>query len=171
MTTHLPGDFRLMPVAGGVGKFIRFGQWSIGDKSVPYQHAHVYLGNNLFMDAEPGGANIRNYPDLDAPNTFWSTDIIMLNDTQRSFIVDAAYGYKGTPYSFLDYEAILLHHLRIPIPDLQNYIKTHKHMICSQLVDRCYQDAGIHLFKDNRWPGYVTPADLYWMLKGIQRRD
>ena len=33
-------------------------------------------------------------------------------------------------------------------------------MICSQLVDYCYLMAGVHLFNDGRWPGYVTPEDL-----------
>jgi hypothetical protein len=38
-------------------------------------------------------------------------------------------------------------------------------MICSQLVDQCYQDAGVHLFADGRWPGDVTPADLYRLIR------
>ena len=33
-------------------------------------------------------------------------------------------------------------------------------MICSQLVDQCYLEAGIHLYDDGRDPGDVTPADL-----------
>jgi hypothetical protein len=34
-------------------------------------------------------------------------------------------------------------------------------MICSQLVDYCYRVNDVELFKDGRWPGYVTPACLY----------
>ncbi len=34
-------------------------------------------------------------------------------------------------------------------------------MICSQLVDQSYQDAGVHLFSDGRWSGYVTPGALF----------
>jgi hypothetical protein len=37
-------------------------------------------------------------------------------------------------------------------------------MICSQLVDFCYAKAGVRLFADNRWEGYVTPADLAGLL-------
>ena len=168
MTEHKPGDFRLMPISGDVGKLIRYGQWWVGDKLVPVQHAHVYLGDNMFMDAEPGGAKPQRYADLDSPNTFWSTDIIPLTDTQRSFIVEAANGYAGTPYSFLDYYAIAAKHYHIPMPGVENYIKSTKHMICSQLTARCYSDAGVYLFDDHRWTGYDTPADLYWRLKGIQ---
>jgi hypothetical protein len=35
-----------------------------------------------------------------------------------------------------------------------------KHLISSQLVDRAQQDAGVQLFADGRWPGFVRPSDL-----------
>jgi hypothetical protein len=39
-------------------------------------------------------------------------------------------------------------------------------MICSQLVDRCYDIAGVHLFDDGRKPGDVSPGDLSRCLGG-----
>ncbi len=66
----------------------------------------------------------------------------------------------GTPYSTLDYFALVLHHFDLKANWLKNYIAASDHMICSQLVDYIYMSVGIHLFSDNRWPGYVTPAAL-----------
>jgi hypothetical protein len=34
-------------------------------------------------------------------------------------------------------------------------------LICSQLVDRACELAGVHLFDDGRLSGQVTPGDLY----------
>jgi hypothetical protein len=89
----------------------------------------------------------------------WSAGRIPLTGPQRDAICLAARGYIGTPYSWLDYLAIAAHRLRIPVPGLRRFIESDKSMICSQLVDRVYADAGVHLFS-GVWPGYVTPADL-----------
>ena len=39
-------------------------------------------------------------------------------------------------------------------------MRSTKHVIGSQLVDRAELDAGIHLFADHRKRGYVRPSDL-----------
>ena len=95
-------------------------------------------------------------------NGFWSTGIILLNGQQRAKITFSALQYVGTPYSAADYFAMAAKRLHLGplIPGLRNYVQTSKHMICSQLVDRCYLDGGVQLFDDGRWDGYVTPADL-----------
>ncbi len=74
----------------------------------------------------------------------------------------AARGYAAAEadYSFLDYLALAAHRYRLPVPGLRTYIKSTGHLICSQLVDACYQAAGVQLFDDHRWNGYVTPSDL-----------
>jgi hypothetical protein len=33
-------------------------------------------------------------------------------------------------------------------------------------VDQIYQDAGLQIFNDLRWSGYVTPGSLYRALHG-----
>jgi len=43
---------------------------------------------------------------------------------------------------------------------LLDYVAGTGHIICSQLVDQCYLDAGVHLFDDGRFVGDVTPGDL-----------
>jgi hypothetical protein len=90
----------------------------------------------------------------------WSTGHIELTEPQRAAIVKKALACKGIPYSAIDYVALAMHRLHLPAPGLREYIESSEHLICSQLVDMCYRLAGVHLFSDNRWPGYVTPADL-----------
>lgn len=70
------------------------------------------------------------------------------------------WGNHGVPYSFIDYGAIGMHSLGLNLPGVQGYIASTGHMICSQLVDECAKDEGVHLFEDGRWPGYVMPMDL-----------
>jgi hypothetical protein len=166
-----PGDFACVPVGGLAGPLISFGEWLNGSAFGHYDHAYIYVGNpagrpparyGYKAQAEPGGAQIRplnSYADQDL-GALWSTGKIALTPAQRDAIVAAALRYLGTPYSFLDYAALAAHRLGVPAPGLRSYIASTGHVICSQYDDQCYADAGVHLFTDGRWPGYVTPADL-----------
>lgn len=159
----LPADFVCVPMHGTSGEMIRIGQWLCGDGFHNFEHAEVKINNTQTMAAYPGGAAEQTIPaEQWQAGWLWSTGAIRLTDTQRNSIVATAIALKGTPYSALDYFAIAGHRLHVPDPDgeLKDYIADSKHMICSQLVDYCYMMAGVHLFNDGRWPGYVTPADL-----------
>jgi len=176
-----PGDFFLVSFDGknpnlgkGVknwlthGGLIRIGQFLAGTGFAEYEHAAVYVGDGLIVQAEPNGANLAHVSDYDGYETLWSTGIIELTDMQRWAICHAAHSYVGTPYSWVDYAALAAHRLHL-LPAtrlLKNYVASSKHMICSQLVDQCEQDAGKQLFNDNRWPGYVMPGSLYQLLTG-----
>jgi hypothetical protein len=165
MVEHKPGDFRLMKITGHAGRAIRIGQWLNGDGYGDYQHAQVYLGDNRFLDAQPGGANVGYYDNLNTVG-YWSSGLVDMTDDQRDKIHIAAIGYIGTPYAFTDYFALGAHRLHIPAPHLDRYIRSSGHMICSQLVDQCCLDGGVHLFNDGRWSGDVTPGDLWKLLEG-----
>jgi cell wall-associated NlpC family hydrolase len=119
------------------------------------------------MSAYPGGAHLVALPcsPSELPSALWSSGAIALTASQRSAVVDAALSCQGIPYSFLDYAAIALHRLGLKDPALKRYIASTGHMMCSFLVDWVYQYAGIHFFTDERWPGYVTPADLAAVVK------
>lgn len=151
------GYIGLTGISGGVGRGIRFGQWLNGNGWSDYQHAFVHVGEGRIVEAEPGGA-IESYLSRYAEETVrW----LRCPVDRGPAVAAAARSLLGTPYSFLDYGAIALHRLHIPAPHLKAYITTSRHEICSQLCDDAAMRGGWHLFKDHRWPGYVTPGDLY----------
>ena len=158
MTEPLQGDFACVSMGGAGGRLIGFAERLNGDAFSQYQHAFVYVGGGQVVEAEPGGARAAPLKGYGA--ILWSTGRFQLTADQRRGICMFARQYIGTPYSWLDYAAIGLHRLHVPAPGLRRYIGSTRHQICSQLVDQCYADAGVHLFADGRWPGYVTPADL-----------
>lgn len=159
-----PGDFAVVSAGGLVGELIELGEWLNGKGFEQYQHALIYAGNGRVIEAKPNGVTL----DAMRPRrrVLWSTGRIELDAHQRMKVLEAAKGYIGTPYSFLDYLALAAHRLHLPFPGLKRFMASKRHMICSQLVDQCYKDAGINLFTDGRWAGYVTPADLAARLLG-----
>lgn len=159
-----PGDFGLVAITGRVGTLIRVLQWLNGDGWSGYQHAFVVLDDGTLLEAEPGGARVMPLSEYDGTDVTFSS--WTLTDVQRADIVRIARSLVGTPYSALDYAALALHRFRIPAPWLRRYIASRGHLICSQLVDLVYHDAGVELFTDGRWPGFITPGDLIPVLTG-----
>jgi uncharacterized protein YycO len=169
-TDPLPGDVGLTQIHGPVGAFIRVGQWANGNGFADYEHAFLVLPDGRLLQAEPGGARMASLEEYVGGHTLYAYPV-GLTDEQRVAICTAAARHVGVPYSFLDYAAIGAHRFRLPVPGLRRYVASTRHMICSQLVDQCYQDAGVHLFNDNRWPGYVTPEALYDLLAREERGE
>ncbi|MBY8883357.1 hypothetical protein K7472_00665 [Streptomyces sp. PTM05] len=159
----LPGDIGLTRIPGAAGLFIKIGQWINGNGFADWEHAFLVLPEGRLLEAEPGGARVRALSEYDGARVLYVCPDD-LTDQQRTAIVQDCGRYTGVPYSFLDYLAIAAHRFRLRLPGLRRYVASTRHMICSQLVDQCYQDAGVHLFDDNRWPGYVTPMALYDLL-------
>jgi hypothetical protein len=169
-----PGDFCCIPINGNVGTLISIGEWLNGDGFGHYDHSEIFIGEpdiygpyGYTIGAYPGGAtrNALSVKPEDLTDTIWSSSCIQLSSQERLAIVANAKKSIGIPYSSLDYFALIAHRLRIPIPGLQAYISSSGHMICSQLVDYVYMKSGVQLFDDNRWCGYVTPADLANLIK------
>jgi uncharacterized protein YycO len=154
------GDFEVVPTGGYGGKLIEIAQIISNTGRANYEHARVYVGDGNIVEAMPGGARLAPLSENDGG--LWSKNLIDLTGTQRMNIAEAAKGYVGVGYSPADYFAIAAYkfHLGLLVPGLKRYVASSKHMICSQLVDQCYADAGVQLFDDGRWPGYVTPGDL-----------
>jgi len=168
----LPGDFCCVSVRGETGRLIGAAE-KLGGGFSDYQHVFGYIGDMRVVEAAPGGARVREITTFQKPGqlTLWSTGAIELTGAERGLIVAAALKYAAakTGYSALDYVAIALHHLHVPAPGLRGYIAATGHMICSQLWDQAYLDAGVHLFTDGRWPGYVDPADLAGLIESAPR--
>ena len=144
---------------GDIGKLVEFGQWLNGDGFHVWEHAFVLLPGNLILEAEPGGARVvpLHYTDV-----YWCEGIYtLLPEVTDEELLRVGTSLKGTPYSFLDYFELFAHRLHLWAPGLKRAIKTSAHEICSQLADDFYYRLGAHVFTDNRWPGYVTPASLY----------
>ena len=162
--TARTGDIGLVPNPGDVGRMIGLGERLLGSssKACKYRHAVIAVAVDdsgvRAVGAEPGGARYEFYGPDDGV-LWWSPP--GLSDAQRRCIAADARKLIGTPYSFADYAAIAAHRLHIPLLGLRTYIADSRHMICSQLCDRVYQDAGVQLFADGRWNGWVTPADIY----------
>ena len=161
------GDIGLTSVRGPVGRLIQLGEALCGDGFSPYEHAFVVINAGELVEAQPGGAAVRPLAEYDDRRVEFVAPA-GLTDQQREAVCAAALRYVGVGYSFLDYAAIAAHRLHLPFPGLKRRVASSRHMICSQLVDQCYQDAGVQLFDDGRWPGYVVPADLARLLGGEQ---
>ena len=153
-----PGDFAAVRTHGPVGALIRIGEALNGDGFGDYEHALIYVGGGQIIEAEPGGARMR--PRGIQSGDVWSTGLWDLSTATREKICAAASGYIGTGYGWADYAALAAHRLRIPVPGLPDFIASTRTLICSQLVDAAWQDAGVQLFTDGRWDGYVTPGAL-----------
>lgn len=158
ITLVRPGDYFLSQIEGTGGFFIRLMQLLAGDAS-RYTHAGIVLDDGTVVQAQPGGATIVPLTDVGG-NGVLAFSHFDLTDEHRTAIVAAGRSYEGVPYSFLDYLSLGLATLGIRPDWLTNYIAKSNRMICSQLVDQSYLDAGVHLFEDGRIPGDVTPGDL-----------
>jgi len=155
-----PGDIGLTQISGVVGKAIRFGQWLNGDGFKDYEHAFVVVteagtasSDETIVEAMPGGAvHVSNYHEA---------VYLRCPDEHRERVARAALNLVGTPYSFVDYLSIAALRLHRPSGRLRDYGGATHHMICSQLADFAAEAGGWQLFADGRWPGDVTPGDLY----------
>jgi uncharacterized protein YycO len=160
--TELPriGTIGLTQISGDVGRLIRIGQWLNGDGFADFQHAFVYIGNGQLVEAEPGGARIMDVGEYDHSTVYWCSNLTTgISDADLQAVADIAKGFEHTPYSALDYFALAAKRLHIPAPQLNAYIKSTGHMICSQLAAAAY-DQGKHPLYDH-WTGWVTPLDIY----------
>lgn len=163
--TPLPGDFGLVRIRGSVGFLIRLGQWLNGDGFADFEHAFVYIGDGLIVEAEPGGARISGLDEYAGEEILWSTGKIPLTGEQRENVVAAAKGYVGVPYDWMDYLSIALLRFGIRPRWVLDRVMGDDHLICSELVDYSDQAAEVQLFKDDRIPGDVTPGDLRQLLE------
>lgn len=162
-----PGDIGLTQIGGRVGFAIRFGQLLDGDGFANYEHAFVWIGGGNLVEAEPGGARQANIREYATDTVEW----LRCPPDLGSAVAAAALTLVGVPYSFLDYAAIAAHRLHIPYPQLKTYIASSGHMICSQLCDRAAQLGGWHLYNDDRWPGYITPGDIWKLVQEQNAED
>ncbi|MEU5166805.1 hypothetical protein [Streptomyces mutomycini] len=162
------GDIGLTKIGGLAGAFVNFGQWFVGDFA-PVQHALIYVGDGMVVQAMPSGAELIRLEDA-SPVVMWSTDLVELTEAERLDIAWEALFLVGTPYSFLDYLSIALERLGVHRKLIRDRVASSGHLICSQLCVLAYERAGIELFP-NTFPGDVTTGDIYRLLKDLEAND
>lgn len=179
------GDFCCVPVSGAAGVLIGLGERLNGDAFSRYRHAEFYIPaehaygftlpageapHGYTFGAYPEGARLKTLPCPAAslPGALWSSGALQLTAHQRIMIISACRSLEGTPYGWLDYVALALHRLGVPAPGLRAFIGGTRSMMCSQVIDAVELRAGVHLFTDGRWPGYVTPAELAGFIESRQ---
>jgi cell wall-associated NlpC family hydrolase len=151
------GDYGVVRTAGWAGTLIRWVTRST------VNHAFIYVDGQV-IEGRPAGAgyaSLAGYPVVE-----WSH--LPLTDEQRAAIVARAKSHIGAPYSWVDVVAIGLADLfgwHIPAT-VRARLGRKDRLMCSQLVDLSYHEAGVELFDDGRIPGDVSPGDL---LELIQR--
>lgn len=168
MTEPMVGDFGLTKIRGLAGAFVSFGQWFVGDFA-PVQHALVYVGNGMVVQAMPSGAELIRLSEA-SPVVKWSTGLVPLGDGEREVICREAKALVGTPYSFLDYVSIALERLGVRPRWVLERVASSGRLICSQLVCEAYRRAGVELFP-GEFPGDQTPGDLFRLLKNLESAD
>jgi cell wall-associated NlpC family hydrolase len=144
------GDYGVVRTSGWGAALIRFGTHS------NYNHAFVYVGDGQIVEAEPQGARLGSVTEYG--NVLWSR--VPLDGPQRGAIAAIARKMIGTPYNWVDIAALTLACLGLKLPPVMDRVRDDRQLICSQLVDRAYELAGVHLFKDGRPDEAVTPGDL-----------
>jgi hypothetical protein len=174
--TPRPGDIGLCHTNGPVGRLIRLGQWLDGVGFEDFEHAIVVTdergphGRPMIVQAEPGGAQYVELPNYTEP-VHWCLGIAHgLTAKNRADISQAAIDFIGTGYSFLDYFSLVAVRLTpFTAPVLENYVKSTKHVICSQLAAATYDKAGVPIWP-GRWTGNDTPGDLYQKDMELRRK-
>jgi uncharacterized protein YycO len=125
-----------------------------------YTHAALCLDNGEYLDHRPGGALIRPLEDLHERN-FIAFSRNPLTDEQRALIVGTARAAVGAPYTFWRFGYLAGRTVRAGkrvIDALDR--KCNNASICSELICRVYQEAGISLAPWNMDPRDVSPGTL-----------
>lgn len=159
----LTGQYFVTKMSGYGGVLIGIGERLLGDNG-DYQHAGLCVGDQV-IEAMPGGAiltPLSRYTCCATGDTVWSN--LPLGVAEQEAIASSGLALEGTPYFWGDYFSLALEQLHIRPAWVRRRVATSKSMICSQLVDRAYANAGFHLFADGRDPGDVTPGDLYTLI-------
>jgi hypothetical protein len=165
--TPRPGDFAVVDIRTRTSRRVRLAKALSRGGFIMFDHAVICSrvrrdGTVYIVEALPDGARecLWHYDDHDH---LWSTGIVKTSPRAGR----AALAYVDTPYSWLDYAAIAAHSRHLWAPGHRHYVASTRHLIGSQLVDRAELDAGVHLFADCRWPGYVRPSDLAELILSI----
>lgn len=153
---------RTVPPHGcyGVVRTHGFYPWLIrtGTRS-KFDHAFVVCDGGRIIEAEPSGARLADISEYDGYDVLYNTGE-PLTDVQREALVNEALTLLGTPYGWTDIVRLALRTLGIQWSWLTRRADDERAMICSQIVARCGEAAGVDWNCGREAPAAVTPADL-----------
>jgi len=150
----LAGQVGLVSTKGWVGRLVQLVTRSA------FNHSVVAINEHECVSAEPGGAVIR-------PISYYQHDFVAwsrfnLTAEQRDRITLWAFDHVGVEYDSVGFAAIAVTKLLGPFAPrwLLRYVGAHDRLICSYLCDLALQAGDIHLWRDHRPEGAVTPASF-----------
>ena len=127
----------------------------IRDNEPGWDHVGIYIGNNEFIEAVPGGVWITNLSKIET----WATDItygavITSNETQRQNAIAFAESQLGKPYDPCKNFLIWWYDRpKDSSPDAEAWY-------CSELVWAAYYNQGIDIDKSGDRPPHVSPTEI-----------
>lgn len=148
------GSFVLVRTVGPTGRLVGAVTRS------PWHHAAVHVGGGWLVESEWHGARLAHITEytLRGIKVQWHP---YASDRIAEVAESLTRPPVGpVPYGFLDLASVGLLQYGIKPEFLRERVQREDRLICSQLVDWCFQQDDVHLFTDGRWPGDVTPADL-----------
>lgn len=152
------GDYGVVHTSGAFGKLIRLGTFS------HWNHAVVYIGGGLLIEANPKGVQIKPVSEYKDGDIAWNQHE-GLTSAQRTAIVAHAHSLVGSVYNFATIAVLTLRILGLRVLSNMSILK---HLaekdgyICSELVVACYNFANV-VISDK--PDYLTtPANLAFRL-------
>lgn len=154
---HQKGHFVVVRTSGTLAWVIRLFTRS------QVNHAAVFVGDGRYVEARLRGARVADLAGVlhgaQPPFVLVESRFDLTSDEQDA-VAKAALALVGTPYNFLDILALGFMCMGLRWSWLVNRAEREDRLICSQLVDRAYANAGLDLFTDGRPDGSVTPGDL-----------
>lgn len=148
----------------GLVRTVGFSSWLIRLVTRSHwNHTVCRVSEHNIVSAETTGVAI--LPADHFKTTVWSQ--FPLGDKERARIIAFSLAQVGKPYGRLTFVWIGVSRItRWVTPRwLERRISDQNTWICSQLCDAAYQAAGIHMFRDNRPPGAVTPSDIAGVMR------
>jgi uncharacterized protein YycO len=148
-----PGSYGVVKTRGFYAWLIRVGTRS------EFDHAFIVCDTSTIIEAEPSGARWGQLSEYLNDRTLFNTGEPM-TDEQRKAVVAEAVTLLNTPYGWTDIVRLGLRTLGIQWGWLTRRADNEKAMVCSQIVSRCGEAAGLDWLCGRESPAAVTPADL-----------
>ena len=162
MTDYVPaiGDLGIVTTRGFLARAIQFGTLS------RWNHAFIYVGNGLIIEATPKGIILNPLSDYDHIDIVWNKHQPW-NDEEasRNFIVSEAHRLLNLPYNWTNIVRIVFRVLGLKVlanTKLMERLAQKDGYICSEMVAELYAKSGNSLLAKD--PAVTSPGDLIGVL-------